>query len=137
MDIIYEPYFSQRSSFCRILMSHKNVRFTPIPDKTNDMIFLKCSKTLFLGHFWPFSVIFDCWEFKKKKNSSVTHNYIWAPNTMLSFRKKLSQFKENLWTDRRRNGWKDEWIEERTDRRMDRWKDRLTDLILWDPSGHG
>ena len=56
---------------------------------------------------------------------------------MLSFRKKLSQFKENLWTDRRRNGWKDEWIEEWTDRRMDRWKDRLTDLILWDPSGHG
>ena len=25
--------------------------------------------------------------FFKKKSGSVTHNYIWAPNTMLSFRK--------------------------------------------------
>ena len=34
-------------------------------------------------HFWSFlpTDIFS------KKSSSVTHNYIWAPNTMLSFRK--------------------------------------------------
>ena len=36
-----------------------------------------------------------------KISSSVTHNYIWVPNTMLSFRKKLmNQFQENSWTDR-------------------------------------
>ena len=57
----------------RMLINHKNFHFTQIPDKTNDMIFLKSPKTMFLGHFWPFS--------------AVTHNYIWAPNTMLSFRK--------------------------------------------------
>ena len=40
-----------------------------------------------------------------KKSGSVTDNYIWAPNTMLSFRKKLmSQFSENLRTDRRMDG---------------------------------
>ena len=39
------------------------------------------------------------------KNPAVTHNYIWAPNTMLSFRKKLmSQSRENLWTDGRMDG---------------------------------
>ena len=46
-----EPDFSQACSFCRMLMNHKNFRFTQIPDKTNDMIFLKNLKTLFLGHF--------------------------------------------------------------------------------------
>ena len=97
--ITWEPDFSQACSFCRMLMNHKNFHFTQIPDKTNDMIFLKSPKTLFLGHFWPFLVIFAWWGFFPK-NLAVTHNYIWAPNTMLSFRKKLmSQFRENLWTD--------------------------------------
>ena len=41
-----------------MLMNHKNFRFTQIPDKTNDMIFWKSPKTLFLDHFWPFLVIF-------------------------------------------------------------------------------
>ena len=31
-----------------MLMNHKNFHFTQIPDKTNDMIFLKSPKTLFL-----------------------------------------------------------------------------------------
>ena len=38
-------------------MHHKNFRFTQIPDKTNDMIFLKCPKTMFwaiFDHFWSF-----------------------------------------------------------------------------------
>ena len=35
-------------------MDHKNFRFTPILEKTNDLIFLKSPKTLFLGHFWSF-----------------------------------------------------------------------------------
>ena len=37
-----------------MLMNNKNFRFTQIPDNTNDMIFLKSPKTLFLGHFWSF-----------------------------------------------------------------------------------
>ena len=37
----WEPDFFQACSFHRMLMNHKNFRFTQIPDKTNDMIFLK------------------------------------------------------------------------------------------------
>ena len=86
LAITWEPDFSQACSFCRMLMNHKNFHFTQIPDKTNDMIFLKSPKTMFLGHFWPFLVIFARWGFFPK-NLAVTHNYIWAPNTTLSFRK--------------------------------------------------
>ena len=60
-----------------MLMNHKNYHFTQIPDKINDMIFLKSPKTLFWGYFWSILVIF-----------AVTYNYIWAPNSMLSLRKK-------------------------------------------------
>ena len=45
--------------------------FMLIPDKTNDEIFLKSPKSMFLGHFWLFVFIF------------AKHNHIWAPNTML------------------------------------------------------
>ena len=48
----WELDFSQTCSFLRMLMNHKN--FTQIPDKTNDMSFLKSPKTMFLGHFWSF-----------------------------------------------------------------------------------
>ena len=65
----WELDFPQACSFLRILMNRKNFDFTQIPDKTNNAIFLKSPKTMFLGHFWP-------------------HNYIWTPNIMLSFRKK-------------------------------------------------
>ena len=89
LAITWEPDFSQACSFRRMLMNHKNFHFTQIPDKTNDIIFLKSPKTMFLGHFWSFLVIFAQWEkFFSRKSGSVTHNYIWAPNTMLSFRKK-------------------------------------------------
>ena len=64
-----------------MLMNHKNFHFTQIPDKTNDVILLKYPKTMFLGHFWPFWVIFAL-EIFSKKFGSVTYNYIWAPNTM-------------------------------------------------------
>ena len=56
--IAWEPGSSQACSFLRILMNHKNFRFTKIPDKTNDVIFLKSPKTLLLGHFSPLLVIF-------------------------------------------------------------------------------
>ena len=58
LALTWEPDFSQAFNFCRMLMNHMNFRFTQIPDKTNGMIFLKSPKTLFLGHSWPFLVIF-------------------------------------------------------------------------------
>ena len=77
LAVTWEPDFSQACSFRRMLMNHKNLHFTEIPDKTNDVIFLKSPKTLFMGHFWPLLVIFPWWKFFQK----ITHNYIWAPNT--------------------------------------------------------
>ena len=57
LAITLEADFSQACSFQRMLINHKNIDFTQTPDKTNDMIFLKSPKTMFLGHFWPFLVI--------------------------------------------------------------------------------
>ena len=37
-----------------MLMNHKNFDLTQIPGKTNDMIFLKSPKTMFLAQFWTF-----------------------------------------------------------------------------------
>ena len=67
--ITWEPGFSQVCSFRRIVMNHRNFHFTQIPEKTNDVIFLKSPETMF----------------------SVTYNYIWALNTMLSFRKNYKR----------------------------------------------
>ena len=85
MAITWEPDFSQASRFCRMSMNHKNFHFTQIPDKINDVIFLKNSKNpvfgsflSIFGHFCPMGIF-------SKKSGSVTHSYIW----------------ENLWTDRR------------------------------------
>ena len=64
--LTWEPDFSQACSFRRMLRNHKNFRFTQIPDKVNDVIFLKSSKTMFLGHFWPFLVILAWWGFFQK-----------------------------------------------------------------------
>ena len=89
-------------------MDHKNFHFTSFSDKTNDEIFFKSLKTLSLGLFWPFLVIFARWEIFLKKSRSVTHNHIWVSNTMPSFRKKLMyQLREKSWTDGRTDGWKD------------------------------
>ena len=56
--LTWEPNFSQACSFYRMLMNHKNFPLTQIPDKTNDVIFLKSPKTLFWGHFWLLLIIF-------------------------------------------------------------------------------
>ena len=80
LAIIWLPDFSQASSFCRMLMNHKNFHFTQIPDKTNDVIFLKSPKTMFLGHFWPFLVIFAQWGFFPK-NPALSHTTIYGPLT--------------------------------------------------------
>ena len=91
LAITWDTDFSRAWSFCRMLMNHKNFHFTQIPDKNNNVIFLKSPKTMLLGHFWTFLVISAQWGFFPK-NPAVTNNYIWAPNTMLSFRK-------NSWTN--------------------------------------
>ena len=54
LSLTWEIDFSQACSFYRMLMDHKNFDFTQIPDKTNDIIFLKSPKAMFLGHFWSF-----------------------------------------------------------------------------------
>ena len=103
LAITWEPDFSQACS--RMLINHKNICLTHIPDIANDMIFLKKSKNLVLrafltksGHFY---LIFS------KKSGCDTKLHM-TSNTMLSFRKKLMrQFWENLRTDGR------------SDRRMD------------------
>ena len=83
LALTWERDFSQACNFRRMLMNHKNSDFTQIPGKIN---FLKKFKTMFLGHIWPFLVIFARWGFFSKY-PTVTHNYIWAPNTMLSLKK--------------------------------------------------
>ena len=96
-----------------MLMNHKNFHFTQIPDKSNDVIFLKSPKPCFwaiFDHFWSFLPDADFFE----NFGSVTHNYVWAPNTMLSFmlslKKKLtSQSGENLRTNGRSDGRTEGW----------------------------
>ena len=113
VTITWELDFSRACSFRTILMNHNNFRFARIPDKNNNVIFLKSPKTLFFGYFWPFLGHFCPMGLFSKRSGPVTHNFIWAPNTMLSFKKKLmSQFRENLRTDGR-------WMEGRTEGQTD------------------
>ena len=95
---------------CGMLKGHKYFHSTSFTDKTNN--FPKKSKNPIFG---PFLTIFGhlCQKgiFQKKKTGSVTHIYIWAPNTIQSLRKKiLSQFQENWWKE----GWKDRQTEGQT-----------------------
>ena len=83
LTVTWESDFYQACSLCRMSMNHNNFHFTQIPDKTNDPIFLKNSKNHIVG---PFEVIFAQWR-SFPQNLAVTHNYIWAPNIMLTFRK--------------------------------------------------
>ena len=77
MSLTWELDFSQACSFCRMLMNHRNFDFTQIPDKTNDMIFLKSPKTMFWGHFWPFLPDGDFFP----RNPAVSHTTIYGPLT--------------------------------------------------------
>ena len=88
-----------------MLMNHKNICLTQIPDIVNDMTFFKKSKNLVLRTFLTKSGYFYLIFSKKSGCDTKLHM---TCNIMLSFRKKLmSQFWENLRTDRR------------SDRRMD------------------
>ena len=85
LAITWESDFSLACSFCRMWKNHKNFRFTPIPDKTNYLIFLKSKKkTLFFSPLWPF------WHYFFQKNPTLSHITKYGPllsNTILSFRK--------------------------------------------------
>ena len=61
-----------------MLMNHKNFDFTQIPDKTNDVIFLKIPKIKFLAHFWPFLPDGDFFP----KKSALSHTTIYGPLTL-------------------------------------------------------
>ena len=86
-------------------VNEQNFHFTQIPDKNNDVIFLKSPKTLFLSYFWSFLVILLDGVFFPK-NLAVTNSYIWAPITMLSL-KKTNEPILRKYTDRRKDGRKD------------------------------
>ena len=77
LSLTWELYLSQACSLHRMLMNHKNFDFTKIPDKTNDVIFLKRPKTMFLDHFWPFFPDGDF--FQKIRLSDTT---IYGPLTL-------------------------------------------------------
>ena len=85
LAITWEPDFSQACSFHRMLMNNKNFHFTQIPDKINDMIFLKSPKIMFLGHFGPFLPNADVFQ---KIQLCHTQLYM-APNIKLSLRKNI------------------------------------------------
>ena len=88
--LTWELDFSQAYIFCRMLMNHKNFDFTRIPDKTNDVIFLKSPKTMLLGHFWTILVIFARWEFFPK-NLALSDITIYGPLTRCEFSGKTNQ----------------------------------------------
>ena len=94
-----------------MLMNHKNFHFTRIPDKTNDVIFLKSPQTLFLGHFGPFHGHFCPVENFPKKPSSVTHMY--GSLTPCQVSEKTNEPNLRELTDRRKDKRTDR---ERTDR---------------------
>ena len=75
-----------------------------------------------------------------KKSGSVTHNQMWAPNTMLSFRKTNELILRKL-RDRRKDGQMNRRTDRKTDGQMvgltDGRTDGWTDPILQDPSGRG
>ena len=54
LSLTWELDFSQAFSLRRMLMNHKNFDFRQILEKINNMIFLKCPKTMFLNPFWSF-----------------------------------------------------------------------------------
>ena len=80
--------FFPSMQFSQMLMNRNNFHFTQIPDKTNDLIFLKSPKTMFLGHFRSFS-----------------HTTIYGPNIMQSFRK--SYWANPVKTYGQTEGWMD------------------------------
>ena len=63
-----------------MLMNHKNFHFLQVPDKTDDVIFLKRPKTMFLGHFDHFSSFLTDEGFFPK-NPALSHTTIYESLT--------------------------------------------------------
>ena len=99
LSLTWELDFSQACSFRSKLMNHKNFDFTQIPDKANDMIFLKSLKTMSFGHFWPFLPDGD---FFRKIQLCHTQLYM-APNIKLMSEKNNQPIPRKL-TGRRKEG---------------------------------
>ena len=89
-----------------MLMDHKNLRFTPIPDKTNDFIFLKSHHVLgdVSGHFCPRGFF--------RKNPVLSHTIIYGPLTPCQVSQKTKEPIPRKLMDRR----KDRQTEGRTNR---------------------
>ena len=81
--IIWETRFFPSMQFSQNVNESEGLSLTQIRDKTNDKIFLKSPKTMYLGHFWAF---LPKWRFFPEKCRSQ-HNYTWDSNTTLRFRK--------------------------------------------------
>ena len=88
-------------------MNHKNFHFAQIPDKTNDVIFLKSLKPC----FWA---IFDHFF---QKNPAPSHITRYGPLTPCQVSEKTNEPILRKFTDRQKDGRMEEW----TDRRTDRW----------------
>ena len=73
-----EREFSQIWDFCRKLANHNTLHFRSFLAKTNDSIFRKSPKTLFLGLFWPFLPIFEKMRIFPK-NPAVSLFYVYGP----------------------------------------------------------
>ena len=119
LAITWEPDFSQACSFCRMLMNHKNFHFTQIPDKTYDVIFLKSSKTMLLGHFWPFLIFFAQWGFFQK-NLALSLITRYGPLKPCKVSEKTNEPILRKLVDRRKDGQTDGRTKGRRDRRTDR-----------------
>ena len=88
-------------SFCRMLKTHKDFPFTQIPDKTNDIIFLKSPKNPFLGHFLPFFLIVF------SENPALSHITIYGPLTPCKVSEKTHEPILRKFMDRQKVRWKD------------------------------
>ena len=87
-------------------MNHKNIHFTQIPDKTNNMIFLKCPKTMFRGifdHFWSFLPDGDFFP----KYPALSHITRYEPLTSCQVSEKTNEPILRKRTDRQKDGWTD------------------------------
>ena len=84
-----------------MLKTHKDFPFTQIPDKTNDIIFLKSPKNLFLGHFLPFFLIVF------SENPALSHITIYGPLTPCEVSEKTHEPILRKFMDRQKVRWKD------------------------------
>ena len=75
-----EREFSQTWDFCRKLANHKTLHFRLFLAKTNDSIFCKSPKTLFLGLFRPFFPYFGKMRIFPK-NRALSLFYVYGPLT--------------------------------------------------------